>query len=104
MFSQMDNLLLDLALLTVGTHRLVVGAVLITIPLNLDRSYVDGVSFVVVFIFDTTNVSTVVGGAPKCRLCVAIGAGIGSSGVEPYALSQVTRAFLVTFNAIFANT
>jgi hypothetical protein len=42
--SQMDNLLLDLPLLTVGAHSLVVGAVLLSVPLYLDRSYVDGSS------------------------------------------------------------
>jgi hypothetical protein len=49
----MHNLLLDLPTFTVGAHRLVVGAVLLTVPLYLDRSYVDGGSFVV-FIIDTT--------------------------------------------------
>jgi hypothetical protein len=49
----MDNLLLYLALLAVGAHSLVVGAVLLTVPLNVDRSYVDG-SSCVVFIIDTT--------------------------------------------------
>ncbi len=39
--SQMDNLLLDLALLTVGAHGLVVGAVLLSVPLDVHRSYVD---------------------------------------------------------------
>ena len=51
----MDNILLDLALLTIGAHSLVVRAVLLTVPLNLDRSYVDVHSSCVVFIFDTTQ-------------------------------------------------
>ena len=54
MLSEMDNLLLHLALLTVGTHSLVISAVLFTVSLYLDRSYVDG-STSVVFIIDTTN-------------------------------------------------
>ena len=54
----MHYLLLDLALLTIGAHGLVVGAVLLTGPLNFDGSYVDGGSFVV-FIIDTTCSSTI---------------------------------------------
>ena len=50
----MNYLLLDLALLPVGAHGLVVGAVLLPVPLDVDRSYVDGGSYVV-FIIDTTN-------------------------------------------------
>ena len=50
----MDNLLLHLALLTVGAHGLEVGTVLFTVPLYVDRSYVRSVSSVV-FIIDTTN-------------------------------------------------
>jgi hypothetical protein len=46
-------LLLHLSLLTVGAHGLVVGAVLLTVLLNVDSSYIDGGSFVV-FIIDTT--------------------------------------------------
>jgi hypothetical protein len=42
MLSEMDNLLLHLALLTVGANSLVVAAVLFTVPLYVDRSYVDG--------------------------------------------------------------
>jgi hypothetical protein len=53
MLSKMDNLLLDLALLTVGTDSLIVRTVLLTVPLYVDRSYVDG-SSCVVFIVDTT--------------------------------------------------
>jgi hypothetical protein len=49
----MDNLLFHLTLRTVGAHGLVVGAVLLSVPLDVDRSYVDGGSFVV-FIIDTT--------------------------------------------------
>jgi hypothetical protein len=49
----MDNLLLDLALLTVGAHRLIVGAVPLSAPIDVDGSYVDGGS-IVVFIIDTT--------------------------------------------------
>jgi hypothetical protein len=41
MFPKVDNLLLDLALLTVGAYSLVVGTVLFTVPLYVDRSYVD---------------------------------------------------------------
>jgi hypothetical protein len=37
----MDNLLLHLALLTVGTHGLIIGAVLLSVPVYLDRPYVD---------------------------------------------------------------
>jgi len=44
MFSEMDNLLLHLALLTVGTDSLIIGAVLLSVPVYLDRSYVDGSS------------------------------------------------------------
>jgi hypothetical protein len=50
----MDNLLLDLTTLTVRAYSLVVGAVLLTVPLDVDDSYVDGGSFVV-FIIDTTH-------------------------------------------------
>ncbi len=50
----MHYLLLNLAAFTVGAHSLVVGSVLLTVPLNLDGSYVDGGSFVV-FIIDTTH-------------------------------------------------
>ena len=53
MLPEMHNVLLDLALLTVGTNSLVVGTVLFTVPLYVDRSYVDG-SSIVVFIIDTT--------------------------------------------------
>jgi hypothetical protein len=54
MLSEMDNLLLHFTLLTVGTNSLIVGTVLLSVPLDVDRSYVDGSSYVV-FIFDTTN-------------------------------------------------
>ena len=54
----MDNLLLDLSAFTVGPHSLVVGAVLLTVPLDVDGSYVDGGSFVV-FIIDTTIVNPI---------------------------------------------
>ncbi len=37
----MGNLLFDFATLTIGPYSLVVGAVLLTISLNLDFSYVD---------------------------------------------------------------
>ena len=53
MLSQVNNLLLDLPILTVRAHGLVVGAVLLSVPLDVDSSYVDGSSFVV-FIIDTT--------------------------------------------------
>jgi hypothetical protein len=53
MLPKVDNLLLHLAPLTVGAYSLVVGAVLFTVPLYVDRSYVDG-SLCVVFIIDTT--------------------------------------------------
>ena len=54
MLSEMDNLLLHLALLTVRPYGLVVGAVPLTVPLYVDRSYVRSVSSVV-FIIDTTH-------------------------------------------------
>jgi len=54
MLSEMDNLLLYLALLTVGPYSLVVGAVLLTVPLYVDRSNVRSVCSVV-FIIDTTH-------------------------------------------------
>ena len=54
MLPKVDNLLLHLALLTVGAHGLVVGTVLFTVPLYVDRPYVDDSSSVV-FIIDTTN-------------------------------------------------
>src|SRR5215213_3610094 len=50
----MDNLLLDLPFLTLRAHSLVVGAVLLSIPADIDGPYVDGGSFVV-FIVDTTH-------------------------------------------------
>ena len=53
MFPEMDNILLDLPSFTVGANGLVVGAVLLTVPLYVDGSYVDGNSCVV-FIIDTT--------------------------------------------------
>ena len=49
----MHHVLLDLPAFTVGAYGLVVGAVLLTVPLDVDGSYVDSSSFVV-FIFDTT--------------------------------------------------
>jgi hypothetical protein len=54
MLPKVDNLLLDLALLTVGAHSLVISAVPLTVPLYVDRSYVRSVSSVV-FIINTTN-------------------------------------------------
>jgi len=54
MLPEMDNLLLHLALLTVGAHSLVISAVPLTVPLYVDRSNVDD-SYCVVFIIDTTN-------------------------------------------------
>ena len=54
----MHYLLLDLATFTVGAHGLVVGSVLLTVPLKLDRSYVDA-KLIVVFIIDTTYSSTI---------------------------------------------
>ena len=54
MLSEMDNLLLYSSALTVGAHGLVVGAVLLTVPLDVDGSYVDGTSFVVLIV-DTTH-------------------------------------------------
>jgi hypothetical protein len=41
MLAKVDNLLLDLALLTVGAYSLVVDTVLFTVSLYVDRSYVD---------------------------------------------------------------
>ena len=63
MLSEMDNLLLYLALLTVGAHSLVISAVLFTVPLYVDRSYVDGNSCVVLII-DTTNSTVSCQGQP----------------------------------------
>ena len=40
--TKMDDLLLDLPTFAVGAHGLIVGAVLLTVTLYLDRSYVDG--------------------------------------------------------------
>ena len=63
----MDNLLLDLAALTVGAHSLVVGSVLLSVPLDVDCSYIDGGSCVV-FIVDTTPcTSGVKFGGPNSR-------------------------------------
>ena len=59
----MDNLLLDLALLTVGAHGLVISAVPLTVQLYVDRSYVDG-SSCVVFIIDTTYSTLTCQGQP----------------------------------------
>jgi hypothetical protein len=50
----MDNLLLDLATFTIRAHSLVVGAVLLSIPADIDGPYVDGGSCVVLII-DTTH-------------------------------------------------
>ncbi len=67
----MDNLLLDLAAFTVGAYSLVVGAVLFTVPLNIDSSYVDDDSSVV-FIFDTTfRVCVSISDSKMC--CVRVG-------------------------------
>ncbi len=63
----MHYLLLNLPLLTVGAYSLVVGSVLLTVPLNLDGSYVDGYS-VVVLIIDTTNSSIIQYGVLTCAL------------------------------------
>jgi hypothetical protein len=63
MLSEMDNLLLDLALLTIGTHSLVVGTVPLTVPLYVDRSNVRSVSSVV-FIIDTTYSTLTCQGQP----------------------------------------
>jgi hypothetical protein len=41
MLPEMHNVLLDLALLTVGAYSLVISAVPLTVPLYVDRSYVD---------------------------------------------------------------
>jgi hypothetical protein len=51
----MHYLLLNLPTFTIGAHGLVVGAVLLTIPLNFDCSYVDANLLFVVFIIDTTH-------------------------------------------------
>jgi len=53
MLPKVDNLLLDLALLTIRAHGLIVGTVLFTVPLYVDRSNVRSAS-PVVFIIDTT--------------------------------------------------
>jgi|SRR5215212_12075789 hypothetical protein len=50
----MDNLLPHLTLFTIRAYGLVVRAVLLTVPLDVDASDVDGSSFVV-FIIDTTH-------------------------------------------------
>ena len=57
----MHYLLLDLAAFTVAANGLIVAAVLFTIPLNLDCSYVDDVSPVVVFILNTTYTNSIPG-------------------------------------------
>jgi hypothetical protein len=54
----MDNLLFDFALLTVGAYSLIISAVLLTVSLDVDGSYVGGDSCVV-FIIDTTHISTI---------------------------------------------
>ncbi len=54
MLPEMHNVLLDLALLTVGAYSLVVAAVLLSVPLDVDRSNVRSIS-PVVFIIDTTH-------------------------------------------------
>ena len=54
MLSQVNYLLLDRAAFTVGAHSLVIGAVLLSVPLDVDGSYVDGGPFVV-FIIDTAT-------------------------------------------------
>ena len=51
--SKMDNFLLHFTLLPVGPYSLIVGTVLLSVSLYVDRSYVDG-SSCVVFIIDTT--------------------------------------------------
>jgi hypothetical protein len=56
----MHYLLLDLATFAVGANSLIVSAVLLTVPLYLDGSYVDSGSCVV-FIIDTTQLSTIQG-------------------------------------------
>ena len=50
----MHYLLLDLATFTIRAHCLIVGAVLLTVPLDVDGSYVDGGPFVV-FVIDTAT-------------------------------------------------
>jgi hypothetical protein len=63
MLPKMDDLLLDLALLTVGAHSLIVGTVPLTVPLYVHRSYVDG-SLCVVFIINTTYSTIICQGQP----------------------------------------
>ena len=58
MFSDMHYLLLYPALLSIGTNGLVIGAVLLSVPLYFDGSYVDGAPPFVVFIFDTTRLNS----------------------------------------------
>jgi hypothetical protein len=53
MLSKVDNLLLNLPLLSVRPNSLVEGTVLVTVPINLDLSYVDAASSVG-FIFIST--------------------------------------------------
>jgi hypothetical protein len=88
MLPEMDNLLLHLALLTVGAHSLVVGAVLFTVPLYVDRSYVDGSSYVV-FIIDTTLPFWTV----KCSAYVLLA--LGGIGVRAVAVALSNLALLV---------
>lgn len=62
----MDHFLLDLTVLAIRPHSLIVSSVLLTIPINLYRSYVDGGLLSVVFIFATTNCSTFDLDAQRC--------------------------------------
>jgi hypothetical protein len=97
MLSKMHNVLLHLALLTVGAHGLVVGTVLFTVPLYVDRSYVDG-SSCVVFIIDTTLPFWTV----KCSAYVLLA--LGGIGVVAVAVALSNLALLVVqeeFRLIF---
>jgi hypothetical protein len=77
----MNNLLLNLAAFAVGAHGLIVGAVLLTVPLNFDGSYVDDGSLVV-FIFDTTSLAS---SAVVCKPQTVL------SGAELWAVACLWR-------------
>lgn len=74
MLTEMHNVLLHLALLTVRAHSLVVGTVLFPVPLYVHRSYVDDGSFVV-FIVDTTRSLSTSGVEGKRLLRCRLGRG-----------------------------
>jgi hypothetical protein len=77
----MNYLLLDIAAFTIRAHGLVVRAVLRTVPLNLDRSYVDDDLMTVVFIIDTTY--TLASSGSVCQSCVPAPSS-GLSDIQSY--------------------